>query len=146
MTMNPTHAGAIPGAGIDADPGQRPGVPMEKDPPEPVGAAHWGQPIRQPDPGYILKRRGLEKLTPVFGTSVPPRGISGLMRRAAYAIPDHRTTHWLVLLLADRIDVLEDRAKRVAPLLLPLLIGGGALLYTARRRRTFMQRLMCRLG
>jgi hypothetical protein len=146
MTLNPTHAGAIPGAGIDADFSQRPGVPMEKDPPEPVGGAHWGEPIRQPDPGYILKRSDLARLTPVFGTSIPPRGISGLVRRMAYAVPEHRAMHWMMLLLADRIDVLEHRAIRLSPVLVPLLVGGGALVYMARRRRSLFQRLMCRLS
>jgi hypothetical protein len=45
------------------------------------------------------------------------------MRRAAYQIPEHHTTHWLVLLLADRVDATEYQAKRVLPWALPLLAG-----------------------
>jgi hypothetical protein len=44
---------------------------------------------------------------PVFGTAQPPRGLSGALRRRAYAIPEHRARHWALLLLADRVDVVE---------------------------------------
>ena len=98
--------GAIPPA-VDADEERRPGVPMELDPPQVVGGAHWGIVPAQPDPGNVLKRASLERLTPVFGTSVPPHGLSGAMRRAAYRIPEHYTSHWLALLLADRVDAVE---------------------------------------
>ena len=74
------------GGAVDASPEARPGVPMEWDPPHPAGAAHWREPERQPDPGHVLKRKGLDRLTPVFGTATPPRGLSGVLRRAAYAI------------------------------------------------------------
>ena len=111
---------------VDADLSQRPGVPMEAEP-RPVGAAHWKAPDKQPDPGYILKREGLDELTPVFGTSIPPRGLSGVMRRAAYRIPEHHTSHWLMLLLADRIDAIEHGSLRKYAIALPIAIGGVAL-------------------
>ena len=81
MNITTDKRARVPGAGIDADPERRPGVPMEADPPRPVGAAHWKQPERQPDPGYVLKRKGLSQLTPVFGTAV---------RRAASRVPWRR--------------------------------------------------------
>jgi hypothetical protein len=46
-------------------------------------------------------------LTPVFGTAQPPRGPSGVLRRAAYRIPEHRALHWLLLVVADRVDVAQ---------------------------------------
>ncbi|MBV9945469.1 MAG: hypothetical protein JOZ69_01320 [Myxococcales bacterium] len=126
----------IPGAGIDASPDRRPGVPMEADPPRPIGDPHWTYPERQADPGYIQRRKGLEQLTPVFGTKQPPRLLSGLLRRLAYQIPEHRPTHWLLLLVADRVDVLEHDALRTAPVALGVL-GGLAVASSlvARRRR-----------
>lgn len=130
--------GAIFGAGADARMGERPGVPMEKEPPEPAGNAHWITPDRMPDPGYVLKRKGLDELTPVFGTTVPPRGLSGLMRTAAYEIPEHFTSHWLLLLAADRVDVLEDRLKRYLPF---ALAAGGLYLAFRPRRKTLFRRL-----
>ncbi|MBX3210530.1 MAG: hypothetical protein KF850_00700 [Labilithrix sp.] len=130
----------------DASPERRPGVPMEAEHPRPVGGAHWTEPERQPDPGNILKRSDLTELTPVFGTAIPPRGLSGLMRRAAYAIPEHRTTHWLVLLLADRVDALEHRAARILPFALPVAVVGGLALLAfgrhRRRRSSWLRRVM----
>lgn len=131
MTME-SH---LNGMAVDADETQRPGVPMENDRPAPVGNAHWLTPERQRDPGYILKRKGLEELTPVFGTTVPPKGLSGLMRRAAYEIPDHYTSHWMMLLLADRVDAMEWRLKRVLPFALPLAAVGFAAYAVAKNRR-----------
>ena len=99
-----------------------------------MGNAHWIVPDRQPDPGNILKRKGLEELTPVFGNTVPPKGLSGVMRRAAYQIPDHRTSHWLMLLLADRVDALEWRLGRVLPIAFPLAAIGFAAYAIAKKR------------
>ena len=122
--------------GIDATRDRRPGVPMETIPPHPVGAAHWREPERQADPGWVLKRESLPELTPVFGTSIPPRGISGAMRRAAYRIPDHHTSHWLVLLLADRVDALEHGSMRWVPASLALAVGGAiGLGFTKKKKK-----------
>jgi hypothetical protein len=127
MTSDIMKIERTPGAGIDGPKNRRPGVPMESVPPHAVGAAHWRVPDRQPDPGNVLRRSDLPKLTPVFGTAAPPRGISGRLRRAAYDVPEHHTSHWLLLLIADRIDALEDRFGTVLPIVLPLLVGGIAL-------------------
>ncbi|MCW2526411.1 MAG: hypothetical protein JWM76_1271 [Pseudonocardiales bacterium] len=44
-------------------------------------------------------------LTPVFGTSCPPHGLSGTIRRLSYRrYSEARAAHWLLLLLADRVD------------------------------------------
>jgi len=47
----------------------------------------------------------LGALTPVFGTAQPPAGLSGILRRMAYRVPEHRPRHWMPLMLADRVDV-----------------------------------------
>lgn len=122
----------------DTTPENRPGVPMEKEEPEPAGNAHWLEPERMTNPGYVLKRAGLEELTPVFGTTVPPRGLSGAMRTAAYKIPEHFTSHWLILLAADRIDVLEDRLKRYLPL---AAVAGGLYMAFRPRRKPLLRRI-----
>ncbi|HEX7091692.1 MAG TPA: hypothetical protein VF192_16245 [Longimicrobiales bacterium] len=86
----------------------RPGVPMEAEPAQAEGV-HWEEIPRQRARPMHLRRRGLPRLTPVFGTSVPPRGVSGIIRRIAYRIPEHYARHWMILLAADRVDVLEGR-------------------------------------
>lgn len=103
-TYGPTEGDAA--LGVDAPPEPRPGVPRET-PPRPAEGSHWTVPSRQPAPRGRLRRKGLDRLTPVFGTATPPRGVSGLIRRIAYRIPEQRARHWMLLLTADRIDVME---------------------------------------
>lgn len=93
--------------GIDG-PDARPGVPMESRP-ERADGAHWDRPERQADGDAHLVRAGLDRPTHVFGTAQRPRGLSGALRRGAYRIPEHYARHWMLLLLADRIDVAEAR-------------------------------------
>lgn len=94
--------------GIDQEYERRPGVPMEAEPRIDSGA-HWRTPERQRERRLHLRRKGLRRLTPVYGTAQPPRGVSGIMRRIAYRIPDHMAQHWMMLLAADRVDVMEGR-------------------------------------
>lgn len=109
MAARPQRTPVRPeGWGIDEAPERRPGVPMEAEP-HPAEGAHGELPARQHPRVTVLRRRGLAELTPVFGTAQPPRGLSGLIRRVAYRIPEHRARHWLMLMAADRVDVLEDR-------------------------------------
>ena len=95
----------ITGWGADLDPAMRPAYPMERHPPrlevEPRPPAQ-----QRHDPGVMhsIERPGL---TPVFGTTVPPRGLSGLMRRGAFRYSENDLRHWLVLLAADRVDMVE---------------------------------------
>jgi hypothetical protein len=96
----------IPGWGADLDPKDRPSVPRLKFDPAATGA-HWNFPERQPE--KWPRERSIEHrfLTPVFGTSTPPRGLSGVVRRYAYRYSEGRAAHWLLLLGADRIDAVE---------------------------------------
>ncbi|MCY1083261.1 hypothetical protein [Archangium lansingense] len=133
-TSEQVHAD-IPGWGVDGDPRNRPGVPMLLKP-EPRGGAHWERPERQPPPDFpVLKRAELDELTPAFGTAVPPKGLSGVLRSVAYSIPENRVQHVMLLLMADRVDVLESRLLRspVKSLGAVLgLVGGGWLLSRLR--------------
>src|SRR3954454_24055312 len=103
----------IPGWGVDLDPADRPAVPRERFDPEGSGA-HWEFPERQPE--KWPRERSIEHkfLTPVFGTSTPPRGLSGAIRKHAYArYSEARAAHWLLLVLADRVDAIEHHALSV---------------------------------
>jgi hypothetical protein len=120
----------IPGWAVDGDPKNRPGVPMLSRP-EVREGAHWDKPERQRPPDVpVLKRKELKELTPAFGTAVPPKGLSGLLRRTAYDIPEHLVRHVLLLLLADRVDVLESRFRENPGKMLGTVLGlvGGSLL------------------
>ena len=101
-------AARIPGWGVDRDPKDRPSVPREQffEPSE-LGA-HWDFPERQPE--KWPRERSIEHkfLPPVFGTSCPPEGLSGTIRRFAYArYSEARAAHWLLLMTADRVDATE---------------------------------------
>jgi hypothetical protein len=101
----------IPGWGVDLDPKDRPSVPKEKFDSDLTGA-HWEFPERQPE--TWPRERSIEHkfLTPVFGTSCPPRGVSGMVRRYAYKrFSEGRAAHWLLLLAADRVDAVESTVQ-----------------------------------
>jgi len=130
----------IPDHGIDTD-FRRPGVPMEREPSPLEGSAQGALALQDPSACPLI-RMELNAPTPVFGTAQPPRGLSGLMRRGAYRVPEHRPSHWLLLLLADRVDVAEHRAKELW--WLPLVAAPIAALAVAAvrgRRRSFWQRV-----
>ena len=95
----------IPGWGVDLDPVDRPSYPREQ--PGIETGAHWDFPERQPE--KWPRERSVEHafLTPVFGTSTPPRGASGAIRKYAYKYSEGRAAHWLLLVAADRVDAWE---------------------------------------
>jgi hypothetical protein len=111
-TPQKTLLAELPFWGLDLDPRTRPAVPWDAAP-HPLPGAHWDKPEQQPIVGLVLTRAGLLSPTPVFGTAVPPRGISGKIRIAAYRIPDHFVRHWALLIAADRVDVLEGKLSRL---------------------------------
>lgn len=98
------------GDAVDADLSARPGVPMEAEPAQAAGEPQ--RPERQAGAEHHLKRSAIDEPTPVVGTAQPPRGLSGMIRRAAYAIPETRARHWMLLMLGDRVDVMEGRLGR----------------------------------
>jgi hypothetical protein len=131
----------------DADPTVRPGVPIYK----PAGTS---APITRPSLEQqqtkvpVLVGVDVGRLTNVFGTCQPPHGLSGLIRRVAYRIPEHKAGRWMLLLFGDRVDVWESRLTR-RPLLLggALAVGIGAFLQLRRaRRRRWAHRLLARIG
>jgi hypothetical protein len=109
----PFDRSSIPGWGADLDRTNRPGVPMERTPPR-LDGVHWTEPEAQQTDVEILQSTEHFRRPPVFGTSVPPRGISGWMRRRAFAHSENDLRHWLILLAADRVDVVEGLAADAA--------------------------------
>jgi hypothetical protein len=106
----------IPGWGVDLDPANRPSVPRERFDPS-LSGAHWDFPERQPE--KWPRERSIEHkfLTPVFGTSCPPKGLSGVMRKYAYArFSEGRAAHWLILVAADRVDAVESHLRSLGSL------------------------------
>jgi hypothetical protein len=110
----------IPGWGSDLDPSVRPGVPRDKAPQ--LGAEHLYPPIEQ-QVALVKIHKSTEhaRLTPVFGTSCPPAGLSGRIRDFAYRFSEGRLTRWIALMFADRVNVVEDLVRDVAHLRVPNL-------------------------
>jgi hypothetical protein len=104
----------IPGWGADLDPADRPSYPREQ--PGIDTGAHWDFPERQPE--KWPRERSVEHafLTPVFGTSTPPKGASGAIRKYAYKYSEGRAAHWLLLVAADRVDAWESHLRSFATL------------------------------
>src|SRR3954469_2237477 len=106
----------IPGWGADLDPKDRPSVPRLQFDPN-LSGARWELPEQQPE--KWPRERSIEHahLTPVFGTAQPPKGLSGAIRRLSYArYSEGRAAHWLLLMLADRVDAVEEHLKSFATL------------------------------
>ena len=97
----------IKGWGIDADPENDPTYPMK----EWNGADHqrfnYDKPIQQPIDVEVLHSIERPGVSRVFGTSTPPKGLSGIIRRFAYKYSESTYAHWVPLVLADRIGIFE---------------------------------------
>jgi len=103
----------IPGWGVDLDPADRPSSP-KLDLREDLTGAHWDFPDRQPE--REPRERSMEHkfLTPVFGTTCPPRGVSGAIRKLAYRkFSEADAAHWLLLMAGDRVDSLGSSVTAV---------------------------------
>jgi hypothetical protein len=118
-------------AGYDLDPSRRPGVPRERRPPSAWPNTRYPPERQRSDVEVFKHGRPHKTFPPVYGTAVPPHGLSGMVRRAAYKYPDHLMRHWTMLLFADRVDSWEHRAVKLAKVAAPvaavLLVAAGFL-------------------
>src|SRR5690606_32004986 len=121
----PEQYAHIQGWGADLDPADRPAVPMERKPPR-LEDAPSGPPTQQAQRVEVLHSIERPGLSSVFGTSVPPSGLSGYMRRQAFKRSENDLRHWLMLIAADRVNavegVLEDARRSPGK---ALAIGAG---------------------
>ena len=107
MENRPVDYNLINGWGIDADPKNDPTYPMRKRSNENHEGYTWNRPPQQPIDIEVLHSIERPNVTAVFGTSKPPRGLSGMIRRQAFKYGEGSFAHWLPLILADRVDVVE---------------------------------------
>jgi hypothetical protein len=124
----------IPGWGSDLDPASRPGVPRDKAPQ--IGADDLYIDIEPQRPRHrIHKSTEHARLTPVFGTSCPPRGLSGKIRDVAYQYSEGRLSRWIALMFADRVDMFEGILSDVGRLRPPNVIREMGLASEWRHNR-----------
>ena len=156
----PTKFAHIKGWGSDLDHANRPAYPKERTPPRLDPPVRWDEPEHQVRHVEVLRSTERPAMTPVFGSGQPPRGVSGRVRRFAFGYSENDLRHWLLLLMADRIDVgeglIEDLARGHVPRIysemggraelrhnpagaatkaLVLAAAAGAVYLYARRRR-----------
>lgn len=97
----------IKGWGIDADPDNEPTYPMKKYTGDDHKRLNYEKPPQQPVNVEILHSNERPDVTRVFGTSTPPSGLSGMIRRYAFKYSEGSWNHWLPLILADRVNMVE---------------------------------------
>ncbi|MCK8494824.1 hypothetical protein M0L20_23345 [Spirosoma sp. RP8] len=97
----------IPGWGIDIDPKNDPTYPIKHRTDAEQKGYSWERPPQQPVDIEVLRSIERPNVSAVFGTSVPPSGLSGQIRRYAFRSSESEYGHWLPLILADRIGAVE---------------------------------------
>lgn len=96
-------------AGHEAEANARdwPAYPMRKESGDEHKGMSWQRPSQQEATVEILHSNERPNLSAVFGTALPPNGLSGLFRRWAFRFSESNGAHWVILILADRINVVE---------------------------------------
>lgn len=97
----------IKGWGIDADTKNDPTYPMKKRSGQEHQGYKWKRPPQQPVNTEVLRSVERPNITATFGTSAPPSGLSGRIRRWAFRFSESSYGRWLPLLLADRLGMVE---------------------------------------
>ena len=157
-TIDPTE---VKGWGVDADPENDPTYPMRTRENEGHKGYSWERPPQQPESVEVLRSIERPNLSATFGTSTPPAGLSGVIRRLAFNYSESAYAHWLPLMLADRVGVVEgycedlsngrvpnvfaergwkaewqhNRKSLVTRVAVGALLVGGAVAYLSSRKR-----------
>ena len=105
-TTVPSDYRSIKGWGVDLDPKDRPMFPMEL--PSDVMDVRGDVETWQVPSMDVYVSIEHPNRTPVFGETCPPKGLSGALRKYAYRYGEGTNRHWMTLILADRIDILES--------------------------------------
>ncbi|MBK0402774.1 hypothetical protein I5M27_07235 [Adhaeribacter sp. BT258] len=107
MENTPEKFAHIKGWGIDADPKNDPTYPMKNRLNLEQTGYSWDRPTLQAETVEVLHSNERPNLTAVFGTALPPSGLSGMIRRWAFNYSENEYRHWLPLIIADRVNVVE---------------------------------------
>jgi hypothetical protein len=104
---------SVPGWGVDADPQNDPTYPYRRREND-DHKGQWPRPPVQESDVEILQSIEHVRKPAVFGTSTPPSGLSGVVRRGAFRWSESNWMHWLLLMGADRINVVEGIVQDVS--------------------------------
>lgn len=100
----------VKGWAVDADPRNDPTYPYRDRSGDTAKSMDWERPPQQPPVVEVLRSIEHNRLPAVFGVSAPPSGLSGMIRRTAFTYSESDWRHWLMLLGADRINMVEGIA------------------------------------
>ena len=107
MEHTPKDPSQVEGWGIDVNSKNDPTYPMKHRTDGEHAGYSWERPPQQPVNTEILRSIERPNVTSVFGTSTPPSGLSGVIRRIAFRYSESSYGHWLPLMLADRVGIVE---------------------------------------
>jgi hypothetical protein len=113
----------VKGWGVDANPKNDPTYPMKQRNNGEHAGYSWERPPQQPITVEILHSNERPNVTATFGTSTPPSGVSGMLRRKAFNYSESSYGHWLPLMLADRVGVVEGLLADLAHGHIPNIVG-----------------------
>ena len=97
----------VKGWGVDADPKNDPTYPMKNRNNGEHAGYTWERPTQQPRSVEVLHSNERPNVSATFGTSMPPVGLSGVIRREAFKYSENSYGHWVPLMLADRVGMIE---------------------------------------
>jgi hypothetical protein len=84
-----------------------PAFPMRQQSGDEHKGMNWQRPTQQDASVEVLHSNERPNLTAVFGTTVPPKGLSGHLRRLAFRFSESQMPHWVMLIAADRVQMIE---------------------------------------
>jgi len=133
----------IKGWGVDANPKNDPTYPIKNRNNGEHAGYSWERPSQQPVDVEILHSNERPHVTATFGTSTPPSGLSGTIRRFAFKYSESSYGHWLPLMLADRVGVVEGILDDLTHGHVPNIFGelGGNAVWK-HNRKTFVTRVL----
>jgi hypothetical protein len=103
----PIDPRSVVGWGVDANPDNDPTYPYRDRSADQGLTNDWQRPVQQASDIEVLQSIEHVRRPAVFGTSTPPTGLSGMIRRVAFRWSESNWLHWLMLMGADRINVVE---------------------------------------
>jgi hypothetical protein len=106
----PIDPTTVVGWGVDADPDNDPTWPMRDRSGDDGPGMNWTPPPSQAADVEILQSVEHKRRPAAVGQSTPPSGLSGMIRRSAFKFSESQWGHWLLLMLADRINTVEGMA------------------------------------
>lgn len=132
----------VVGWGVDANPRNDPTYPMKKRTDAEQAGYTWDRPWTQETDIEVLQSPERPNVSAVFGTSVPPSGVSGSIRRFAFRFSESSNGHWFPLMLADRVNMVEGLLHDLARGRVPNVFAemGWRAEWRYNRRRFLLRR------